>query len=324
MKLPKVITSSVIRSAHKGESHGGVYIVDLETSIFVQVIDWDDNSINWEGRGADRGLRGIAFYDDRVYLAASDEVFVYTKDFELIRTHRNKYLKHCHEIYVSADTLFLTSTGFDAVLEFDLVSQSFVKGYHLRYNAYQLWIKNLSRRLLGQTCKLIPEMMIFDPNMADGPSPRDTFHINNVRFCNGRLYVSGAKLDSLLYIQDNKVFSYAEIPYSTHNVRPFKKGVLLNHSAADQVAYMNIKGGFEEVFTIPRYNENKLLNSNLSKDHARQAFGRGLCLMENGLIIGGSSPATISVYRFGNPTPIRSVNITMDIRNSIHGLEIWP
>ena len=72
-KLPTLIASSVIRSAHQGESHGGVYLVDMEAGTFDQVIDWNDTSISWEGRGADRGLRGIAFYKGLIYLAASDE-----------------------------------------------------------------------------------------------------------------------------------------------------------------------------------------------------------------------------------------------------------
>lgn len=56
--LPKVLASSVIRSAHQGQSHGGVYVVDLESNHCEQVVDWNDQSINWEGRGLDRGLRG--------------------------------------------------------------------------------------------------------------------------------------------------------------------------------------------------------------------------------------------------------------------------
>lgn len=60
MKLPTVIASSVIRTSSQGESHGGLYLVDLETGSFEQVLDWNDGSISWEGRGAERGLRGIA------------------------------------------------------------------------------------------------------------------------------------------------------------------------------------------------------------------------------------------------------------------------
>ncbi len=96
-RLPKVIASTVVRSAHQGESHGGVYLIDLETGSVEQTIDYNDRSISWEGRGGPRGLRGIAFYGDEIYLAASDEVFVYSKDFRLVGSIQNEYLDHCHE-----------------------------------------------------------------------------------------------------------------------------------------------------------------------------------------------------------------------------------
>ena len=64
--------------------------------------------------------------------------------------------------------------------------------------------------------------------------------------------------------------------------------------------------------------------SDVPQDHARQAFGRGLCLTGDGLIIAGSSPSTVSVYSFGESQALRCINITMDVRNAIHGLEIWP
>src|SRR5437588_5736088 len=63
-KLPRVIATSIVRSAHQGESHGGVYLIDLNSGQYDQVIDWNDESINWEGRGGDRGLRGIAFHNN--------------------------------------------------------------------------------------------------------------------------------------------------------------------------------------------------------------------------------------------------------------------
>ncbi len=91
-RLPKIIVSTVVRSAHQNESHGGVYLIDLETGSVEQTIDYDDRSISWQGRGGDRGLRGIAFYDDEIYLAANDEIFVYSKDFRLKGSIQNKYL----------------------------------------------------------------------------------------------------------------------------------------------------------------------------------------------------------------------------------------
>jgi hypothetical protein len=42
------------------------------------------------------------------------------------------------------------------------------------------------------------------------------------------------------------------------------------------------------------------------------------------LIAAGSSPSTISIYDVEGRQVVGSVNLSMDIRNAIHGLEIWP
>ena len=63
--------------------------------------------------------------------------------------------------------------------------------------------------------------------------------------------------------------------------------------------------------------------ANIPEDHARQSFARGLCISNESLIIGGSSPSTITVYDMENEVILKSVNLTMDVRNSVHGLEIW-
>ncbi|MCH8160115.1 MAG: hypothetical protein IIA08_09595, partial [Proteobacteria bacterium] len=57
---------------------------------------------------------------------------------------------------------------------------------------------------------------------------------------------------------------------------------------------------------------------------ARQGFGRGLCLVGDRFVAGGSSPSTISLYDLDTNQTVGSVNLTMDIRNAIHGLEPWP
>jgi len=125
----KLITTSVVRGSQQGESHGGLYLIDLQTEQIDQLLDWNTGNIDWTGRGADRGLRGIAFHNERVYVAASDELFAYSKNFKLLGSWRNPYLKHCHEIAVFGHTLFLTSTGFDSILGFNLKHGSLRLGY---------------------------------------------------------------------------------------------------------------------------------------------------------------------------------------------------
>jgi hypothetical protein len=98
---------------------------------------------------------------------------------------------------------------------------------------------------------------------------------------------------------------------------------LLNHTAGNRVAFLNRRGKQIESFPIKRYSEQQLAMNHLPEDHARPSFGRGLATWDD-LIIGGSSPATISVYRLGQSGTLKAVNVSLDVRNAIHGLAIWP
>ena len=223
--LPRVVASSVIRSAHQGESHGGVYLVDLASGDTEQVIDWDDASISWEGRGADRGLRGIAFHDDEVYLAASDEIFVYDREFRLRRSFRNAYLKHCHEICIAEGRLYATSTGFDSILEYDLREREWVRGFTLRFG-------QLHR--IGKRVGLAPRppLRSFDPRRDGGPQAGDSSHLNSVSWRDGAIYVCGTRLRRLLVLEDGRLRGYASVPPGTHNAQPYGDHVLVNHTAS--------------------------------------------------------------------------------------------
>ncbi len=98
IKLPTLIATSVVRGSQQGESHGGVYTVDFEKQKLEQHVDWNTSEIDFAGRGADRGLRGINVDKDDIWIAASDELFCYDKEFSVQTSWRNRYLNHCHEI----------------------------------------------------------------------------------------------------------------------------------------------------------------------------------------------------------------------------------
>ena len=88
-KPPRLLVSSVVRGSRQGDSHGGLYLVDVAAAQFEQVLDWNTCDINWEGRGADRGLRGIAFHGDSIFVAASDELFLFDRSFRIVSSWRN-------------------------------------------------------------------------------------------------------------------------------------------------------------------------------------------------------------------------------------------
>jgi hypothetical protein len=300
-----LIASSVVRGSHQGQSSGGVYLVDLETRQTRQAIDWNAADINWEGRGGDRGLRGIAFDGDDVYIAASDELFRYTPDFRMVASYRNPFLKHCHEICVWERRLFLTSTGFDSILGFDLDHKRF---------AWGLYIERYASSFRARP---------FNPSLTAGPGVNNQLHINNV-YCSAEgMYISGMRSGALLHFNGRTIAPRATLPHGTHNARPYRDGILFNDTQADVVRF--VSPSEDRFFPVPRYDPAELTHTDLGDDRiARQAFGRGMCLLDDGNIAAGSSPSTIAVHDLNQHQTTLTVNLTKDVRNGIHGLARWP
>jgi hypothetical protein len=304
----KLITTSVVRGSHQGDSHGGAYLIDLEAREARQALDWNKAGIDWQGRGWDRGLRGIAFDGETVYIAASDELFGYTPEFRRIGSWRNPYLKHCHEIAVWERRLFLTSTGFDAILGFDLDRKEFSWAMHVATQQF---------RFLARS---------FDPSKDDGPLMLNKLHLNNVQCTKGGMYLSGMKTGGMLLFNGREIQMAVELPPGTHNARPFRDGVLFNDTEANLLRYAGRgDGGEDRAMRVPTYPDESLLNRDMDGSGiARQGFARGLAVLSDTLVAGGSSPSTVTVYDLARNERALSVNLTMDIRNAIHGLEVWP
>ena len=304
----KLVTTSVVRGSHQGESHGGVYLIDLDRRVVTQTIDWNKADIDWQGRGWDRGLRGIAFDGETVYIAASDELFAYTPVFQPIGSWRNRYLKHCHEIAIHERTLFLSSTGFDSVLGFNLDKREFEWALHIATHNF---------RFRGTR---------YDPRSDNGPLMLNKLHINNVVCTRGGMYIGGLRTGGMLHFNGKSIHMAAELPPGSHNARPFRDGVLFNDSEAEALRYAGRGEGEEDrAFRVPRYPPEKVEHGGEDTSRlARQGFARGLCVLSDSVVAGGSSPSTVTLYDLPANKRLLSVNLTMDVRNAIHGLEVWP
>jgi len=307
IKLPKLVATSVVRGSQQGESHGGIFTVDFDAQSGEQHVDWNAGDIDFEGRGADRGLRGITFDGDDIYVAASDELFCYDKNFKIKNSFRNRYLKHCHEIIRMERRIFLTSTGFDSLLSFNLDTKKFDWGFRL-LKQYEKW-----------------EGFTFDPLSADGPRAENDFHINSVHVDNSGIYLSGLRSQALIRLdKDMQPSEFCSLPGGTHNAQPWKDGVLFNDTANDHVRFVS-RDGSQQAYPIASYDEADIEFSGIDDSKiARQGFGRGLCVVDERFIAAGSSPSTITLYDTLTKQKVGSVNLSMDIRNAIHGLEVWP
>ena len=307
--MTTLIATSVVRGSIQGESHGGVYLLDLDLDLdqgrAAMAVDWNTAGIDWKGRGWDRGLRGIAFDGDRVFIAASDELFEYTPEFELVASYRSPFFKHCHEIVRYERRLFLTSTAYDSILGFDLDKGQFSWGLHIATDADEF--------------RATP----FNPRGQHGPSPDNKLHLNNV-FCNENgMYISGLRTGGMLHYSGRRITIFVSLPVGSHNARPWRDGVLFNDTESNAVRYVTRQKN--RVFQVPRYPAEQLTHTDIDDSRiARQSFARGLCTIDENVIASGSSPSTITLHNVDTMKTTLSVNLSMDIRNAVHGLEVWP
>ena len=294
----------MIRGAHLGESHGGLFLVDLDRGSVTLKLDWNRADIDFSGRGGDRGLRGIAFHGEHILVAANAQLLILDRDFRLVDAFTNPFLRHCHEICVAQDRVFLTATGFDSILSFDLKSKRFVHGWHLGVQGDALTIRS------------------YDPTSTAGPPEGHRLHLNSVSAAAGGLYFSGLHTPGLLHSDGKTVRLAAPLPQGTHNAQMLGEGILYNDTVGDRVCYR--RGAAIVELPVPEFPAGQILNlERFASAVARPRFARGLCVVGEGLVAGGSSPSTISLYDVAGRARILDLNLSMDVRNAIHGLAVW-
>ena len=304
----KLIATTVIRGSQPGESHGGAYVIDLDERTVERPIDWNSLEIDWRGHGGGRGLRGIACDGDSLYIAASDQLLAYRPDFTQEASWQNPYLKNCHEIEIYQRTLFLSSTAFDCVLSFDLDEKRFTRGFHIETSDFRF------------------KASAFELDGQDGPLELNKLHINSLACNRHGMYIGGRNTGGLLHFNGKAVSMAAELPGGSHNARPFRDGVLFNDNDAGRLRYCGRGQGAEDrAMPPPQYDPKRLLAADAHDEGiARQGFLRGLCILSERLVAGGSSPATVTIHDLAANERLGSVNLSRDLRATIHGLEIWP
>jgi hypothetical protein len=166
----------------------------------------------------------------------------------------------------------------------------------------------------------------FDPRGKDGPLMLNKLHVNNVHCASGGMYLSGLRTGGMLLFNGRDLQMSAELPAGSHNARPFRDGVIFNDTESNVLRYAARGDGREDrAFPVPRFDPSLLRNRGLDDSRiARQGFARGLCVISDTVVAGGSSPSTVSLYDLPANRRVAAVNLTMDVRNAIHGLEVWP
>ncbi len=347
--MANLIATSVLRGNSPGESHGGVYLINLESNRILKPVDWNALDTGRQGGSGERGLRGIVCHGERIYIAASDELLVFDQAFNAVASFRNAYLEDCRDICVFERHLFVTSAGYDAILGFNLEAEKF--DWALRVVT--------DGRVFGARR--------FDPNGDEGPLLINKLGLDSVHCEPGGMYVSGTRTGALLRFSGTRAGVRATLPQGAHDARPYQDGILFNDTNAGAVRLE--RPDSRMAFPLPRFPSRQATDvspglaperhaadakgiteppsgsrrslhvsgapsrsraegaCHASPDnaHAAQpAFGRGLCVISEREIAAGSSPATISIYDLDAGQATKAVNLSPDPRQAIHGIAVWP
>lgn len=299
--LPKIIASSVIRSACRGESHGGLYVCDFNTNTCEQKLDWNYPNIDWESGGGDRGLRSVLHYNDLLYCSGAKELFVFNKQFELVKRFSHRLIDGTHTMALHNEQIYMISNQLDSILVFDLKREEFIIGY--RYNFQE-----------GLT--------IFDPSKHVVPRS-DSMHLDVVTIHDNHMCISGSQTPFLVEInlkdysvRQEQIF-YVGQHGGSHNLCHYMNGLIYNIATRGETCFQK-----DKQVIIWKTPEPQKVDGYISRDFAMKNYTRGMALYENYIFV-GTSPARIIMYDFNRKELPREIVISTDVKNSICGCSIY-
>tara|TARA_R100000808_G_scaffold2804_3_gene10564 strand:- start:80549 stop:81460 length:912 start_codon:yes stop_codon:yes gene_type:complete len=299
----KIICTTVVRAAEHGSNHGGLYIIDLEDENIIHYAPYDENFVNDNERGGERGLRGVCVLDDRIIVASATSLIELDKEtFEVVRKLEDREVfRSIHEICFFADSIWVTSTAIDCIVRVDL-------DFNI-IGLYQITGESMSdyKMLTG---KHVTDLSKIKEN--------DNFHINSISAFNERLVFGGLithlydfdtmnVIESMPIIQNSKSFQ--------HNFYEYDDMQIVNLTGWQKLGI--IKNSICKTVDIPRSKAVKYYADEIAENN----WNRGLA-RKNELVFVGSSPARVLMFDMSTGKFEKIISLEEDMRHCIHGLEI--
>ncbi|MCC6143478.1 MAG: hypothetical protein IT368_06700 [Candidatus Hydrogenedentes bacterium] len=121
--MPTLIATTVVRHSLASEPSGFVYTIDAETKQITgrsPIVEPPHRDRDPNTTGGLRGGRGLFVLGDEIFIANNSAVYRYDKHWNLLSTISHPLCANVHDVAVRGDSMWMTCSGNDLLLELDL------------------------------------------------------------------------------------------------------------------------------------------------------------------------------------------------------------
>lgn len=335
----KIFFGTVIRNAPVRD--GGELVrldwetktIDAKVPIFPTNPDLDHDP---NPRGNSRGCRGIYVWDDDLIATTYHTIKIFDKNLVQKRDLSHELMVGIHEINGQGNKVWLSSTAIDAVLEYDLKTESVtdqiwpreIPEFQKKFNLTPLEIEKQK----DQRCNYLSSEHTRHPSHL---------HLNAVAQWKGEVYALFNSFGSIVNLSKKKVVIEDSALKKGHNLLILNDGIAIaNDTRGQTVRFYDLSRqkllkkinlrqfswvqNLEKVGNIkniPRKIGAKL--SGRKSSVAQPLFVRGLDWdKETNFLFVGISPASILCLDWEKEKLLDAYNYSHNLRHCIHGLKV--
>jgi hypothetical protein len=271
-----------------------------------RVLSRSDEDIEWFGEEGERGLRGIAFDGERIFIAAGNRLLAFDRRFRPAGAWENPFLRNVKGICLHDRRLYLACSGIDCILAFDLETETFDWGMQIQSEMFRF----RSAR--------------FDPRGEAQPLLIDKLGLRTVQADADGMRIAGRNTGGLLHYNGETVLMSVELPEGAQDPQRFRNGVLFNDSHAGVVRYAGSEDESEDralavpFFTAADHSE----RDPEEQRRLKRGFARGLCPLSPTVVAVGGTPAGVSLYDLRANRKLLSVQFTTEVREAVNAIAV--
>ncbi len=198
-----LVISTTVRRSGRGEPTGHILTVDTEKWEVTGQCQFANPAFlehDQNPRGGLRGAKGVAVVDNHVWIANSSHVRQYDLSWRLVQSVSHHACSLLHDIVWHEDTLWATSAGNDALLQFDR-SGRLLNTVDCYAQAAKLPELRLPRSPVRTPDEFLSGRIDYRDPRTHNPNTSERLHINSLCFLPG-----GDMLISLGRITSQRMF----------------------------------------------------------------------------------------------------------------------